>query len=272
MNIHEDKYLQVAKNLARELKIRFPYILGVSICGSVVCGNADEYSDIDLDIWLNDDAKKQWGVKCPLMDCFEKYAIMRETPSNFSFGIGDDYKFDLTILSIDEVEKEEWKVEQKANRNNSMILIDSNDIVKNTLSKKLGVETNAFVNKEKYDVNVPNSKDYYEFYISAYLNYHVPVAIARKSFEQAHLNLTWATNLLIELLWTKYHKYYPYMKSRLFVADNLNEDEKKMLSECQIVKAHNEDDIKRRREIIRELYKLLGYKEITFYHEKLDLS
>lgn len=272
MNEHAENYKKIALEVARELKEKFDSIVGVSICGSVVFGNADEYSDIDIDIWLPDEIYREWIETCPLMDYFEKHSIQRETPHNFSFGIGNNYKFDITILSIKEVEKEEWKIEQKANRNNSIILIDTDDIVKNILDNKLNITPNEFVNKERYDVNTPNSEDYYKFYISAYLNYHVPVAVARNYFEQAHLNLTWATNLLIELLWTKHHRYYPYMKSRNFIQDNLNEEERKLLAECQIVKEHTAEDIKRRRKVIRDLYELLGYEEVTFYHEKIDLS
>lgn len=268
----KNKFMSATIDLSRELKEKFPEILGISISGSVACDNADEYSDIDLDIWLSDEVHQKWLFDCPLMQYFEKYSILRETPSNFSFGIGNEYKFDITILSIGGVEKNEWKIEQKATRHNSVIIVDSDDVVKNLLSKKLNVGFNEFISKEEYDVTVPNSEDYYKFYISAYLNYHIPVAIARKKFEQAHFNLTWATNLLVELLWTIHNRYYPYMKSRWFIVDYLSEEEKSLLAECQFIKEHSEEDVERRRALIRKLYKLLGYEEVTFYHEKLDLS
>lgn len=268
-----EEYKNLAFDLAKGLKENFPEIIGISICGSVACGNSDEYSDIDLDLWLPDKVYKKWLIDCPLMEHFKQYSINRETPHNFSFGIRDDYKFDITILSIDEVREEEWKVEQKANRYNYILIFDTDSRIRNLLDEKLALNEESFGSKERYSAINPNPKEYYHFFISAYLNYNVPIAIVRKKFEQSHLNLTWALNLLLELLWTKHSKFYPYMKSRWFVVDKyLNDEQKELIREAQLIKEYSEEDVKRRRRVLRELYKKLGYNEVIFYHEKVDLS
>ena len=271
---YSEKFKEVAIELTKEIRDVFKDdVLGISISGSLASDSADEFSDIDLDLWLSEETYKKWIVECPLMDYLKEYSPNRETPTNISFLIRDLYKFDLTLLSTDRVKKEVWKIEQKANRMDSIILFDADNIVKNLLNEKIKSESGTFNDKEKYSVTEPNPEEYYIFYISAYLNYHIPVAIAREKFEQAHLNLNWAINLLIELLWIKKIKFFPYMKSRWNLPEKyLNEDEKNLLGDAMVVKDHSKEDVQRRRKILRELFSKLGYKEIKFFHEKVDLS
>ncbi|MEI6058600.1 MAG: nucleotidyltransferase domain-containing protein [archaeon] len=268
----QESYLDLAKSLSEELRKEFPEIVGLGVFGSLSVGTADEYSDIDLDIWLHEDAYIRWICSCPLLRYFEKYSIKRETPSNLSFCISDKYKLDLNLLSIEGVRKEEWKTERKATRYMSIILFDKEDIIKNLLKEKLNTERNNFENKEKYSVTTQNPEEYYLFFISAYLNYFTPLSLARKRFEQAHLNLNWGISLILELQWIKYYNFFPYTKSRWTIVDKFNDNQKDMIREAQLIKDHTENDVQRRRKILRELYSSLGYKEITFDHDKLDLS
>lgn len=269
----QEQYLEKAKELANELKKEFgDEILGITISGSLTYGNADDFSDIDLDLWLTEEVYKKWVVGCPLMDFFSKYGIKRETPTNFSFGVGETHKFDLALLSVERVKQEEWKVEQKADRKKSIILFDKNDIVKNLLNEKIKIKKDPFDTKEKYSVLNPNP-EYYIFYFSAYLNYHVPVAIARKKYDSAHFLINQAINFLFNLLWLDNEDFYPYDKSKLVLFEkHLTKEQYNLLKEAFLLKDFTEEDINRRRKILRELFSKLGYKEVTFYHEKLDLS
>jgi predicted nucleotidyltransferase len=271
---YSEEFKKVAIELTKKIRENFKDdILGISISGSLAYGSADEFSDIDLDLWLPEETYKKWIVECPLMDYLKEYSPNKETPTNISFLIRDLYKFDLTLLSTDRIKKEVWKIEQKANRMNSIILFDTNNIVKNLLNEKIKSEARIFNDKEKYSVTEPNPEEYYIFYISAYLNYHIPVAIARKRFEQAQLNLNWALNLLIELLWVKHIKLFPYMKSRWNILEEyLDKEQIELLREAMVMKDHSKEDIQRRRKVLRELFSKLGYKETKFFHEKLDLS
>jgi hypothetical protein len=269
----QEEYKKIATQLAEELKKNLDEILGVSISGSIISNDADEYSDIDLDIWLSDETYEKWIVDCPLMTLFEKYGIKQETLSNYSFGLNEDYKIDMAILSIDEVRKTEWKIEQKANRYKSIIIFDSEDTIKNLLEEKLGYKNEEFTTKENYSVTIPNPEEYYSFYISAYLNYFIPLSTARGKIEQAHLNLNWTINLLLEIQWIKNKKFFPYTKKKWDVVDKcFNNEQKELIKQAQLIKEYTIYDIKRRRSLLRELYKKLSYEETVFYHGKIDLS
>lgn len=270
---YSEKFKEAALKLAKNLKNKFGEdIIGISIYGSLAYGSADEFSDIDLDIWLPEETYKKWIIECPLIDYLKEYSPNRETPTNLSFCVGDSYKFDLTLLSIEGMVKEPWRVEQKSDRKDSIILFDKEDTIRKILDKMLKIEEEKFYTKEKYSVLNPNP-EYYIFYISAYLNYHVPVAIARKKFEQAHFLINQSILFLLNLLWLKKEKFYPYDKSKWIIVNKyLNEDEKNLLRDSMVVKDHSKEDIQRRRKVLRELFSKLGYKETKFYHEKLDLS
>ncbi|HLC77864.1 MAG TPA: nucleotidyltransferase domain-containing protein [Candidatus Nanoarchaeia archaeon] len=268
---YQSELKSVAANLAKDLKKTFPDITGISLSGSLAAGNADEFSDIDLDIWISEETYQKWMTHCPLMDYLISYSPNRETPSNISFLIDKSYKFDLAILSIDRVKTEEWKVEQKSDRKYSEIIFDSDNLVKDLLNQKTKSKPDSFDAKEKYSVLNPNP-DYYVFYISAYLNYHVPIAIVRNRFEQAHFLLNQSIHFLLNLLWLNNENFYPYDKSKWTIAEKvLNEEQKQLLSDAQLVKEYTAEDIRRRRQLLRDLYAKLGFKEITFYHEKVDL-
>ena len=272
------KYSEILKkeafNFVQKIKKSFgKEIIGISISGSISYGSADEFSDIDLDVWLSEEVYEKWINKCPLVDYLREYNPNQETPTNISFIVKGSYKFDVALLSVERIKKEECKIEQKANRQNSVILLDTDNIIKNLLNEKLKEDKKDFEDKESYSVTDKNSESYYHFYISAYLNYHVPVALTRKRFEQAHLNLNWVINLLIELLWIKNGLFFPYMKSRWAIVEEvLNENQKNLLKDAQVIKEYDEEDVKRRRKLLRELYSDLGYQEIRFYHDKVDLT
>lgn len=265
-------FKEIAKEIANQLIKEFPEISGISLCGSIALGNSDEFSDIDLDVWLPNNVYKKWSEKCPLMDFFKEYSINRETPTNFSFCVKEKYKIDMALLSVEEMLSKEWKVEQKADRKYSQILYDKNDSIKALLTTKLKSSKGIFNSKEEYSIYDP-SPSYYKFYISAYLNYHVPVALARNRIEQAHFLINQAVHYLINLLWIEKEDFYPYDKSKWLVIDNhLNDEQKGLIKESMKIIDFSEEDVKRRRKSLRELYKRLGYEEISFYHEKIDLS
>ena len=263
-----------AKKMIGGLKLKFPEIVGASISGSISMGLADKYSDIDIDIWLDSETFSKWikEESCPLLEYLKEYNVYRELPTNLSF-IKGDYKFDLALLSIEEIKKDKWKIEQKANRKNSIIVYDKEDIIKELIKEKTRNEEIVFREKEKYSNESPCSNEYYNFFISAYLNYNAPIAIARKKYEQAHLNLNRTIQLICEYLWARSQGHYPYPKSFWAITNKvLDQESKKLLSEAILAKENSEEDINRRRKLLQEFCKLNDIPTIKFYHHLVDLS
>ena len=263
-----------AEKIIEELRERYSCILGLSISGSISLGLADEFSDIDIDVWLNEEDFKIWEIEetCPLIEHFSCHDINREMPTNFSF-IKGGYKFDIAIHSVERVRRDVWKIEQKANRKSSIIVHDTNNIIKElirqkTENKKINLET-----KEKYSSESPCSEEYYNFFISAYLNYFCPLSVARKSYEQGHLNLNRLISFILEYLWVKDYGYFPYVKSQwAIVKRRLTGSQQEILKQASLIKFHSEEDVNRRRILLRELCTELNIPITKFYHHKTSLE
>jgi len=252
-----------AKELAEELKENFKEIKGISISGSVADGIADEYSDIDLDIWLSDKTYEIWAKNSPLIEKYRNNQIKRETPVNYTLLVKGK-KFDLTIFSIEKTIEELWRIEQIARRQNSIILYDPENHVKNSLSKKICWinEGEMFCNKEK---NTKLSIDFYHFFINAYIDYFVPIALKREQYIQANIDLDFALNLILEYACIINKNFYPDTKSKWAHASKyLDKDIIDTLSEAKLIKSHSSLEIKRRSDLLKKVISDLKIPTIEF--------
>jgi predicted nucleotidyltransferase len=71
-NIKAAELIKIAKKVA-DILIRFPYVRGIAISGSLSKNYADEYSDIDLFIIT---AKNRLWIARTIMHCFKKLAFL----------------------------------------------------------------------------------------------------------------------------------------------------------------------------------------------------
>ena len=255
--------------LVEELKENFKDIGGISLSGSVAQGRADEYSDIDLDIWLYDDKYVGWLENCPLLTFYEKHSIKQECPANYVFIKGDN-KFDLTLFSIEQTKKEDWRIEQKGRRTDSIIIFDPHGVVKEILDEKTFHSLGEDYNNKELDAKF--SLKFYSFMINAYLGYFVPVSSKRKQYEQANLDLDFALILLLEYIYLKKGLFFPDNKSKWQIVNTLDKDLAEQFSEAKLIREHSVLEIKRRRKILYDLCLRLGLSREKFSHHKIDLE
>lgn len=262
------KVLQkMAISFAEELKTIFPEIIGISISGSVAGGYADDYSDIDLDIWLENDDYEKWSKNSPLIEKFNNYKIKKETSSNYTL-IRKNRKFDLTLFSIKRTKEAVWRIEQKARRQNSIIVHDQQNMIKNLLTKKILFSLSDNFNDKENDIKL--SRDFYPFFIGAYVNYFVPIAIKRKQIEQAHINLDFAINLLLEYVCIKNNKFFPDVKSKWqYASKYLPLSTLAKLREAKLVKSYKVKEIERRRTLLNEVSLELKIPKVKFTNPNL---
>ncbi|WP_436875091.1 nucleotidyltransferase domain-containing protein [Mammaliicoccus sciuri] len=97
-------------------------ILAAFYGGSLARNDSDIYSDIDLRIVINDDAKSEIFI-CEFIDLFENILFIEEKTSNFSvLHLVDLLKIDVFIFYKDELTPSIWM-------NNIYILKDDNDFL-----------------------------------------------------------------------------------------------------------------------------------------------
>ncbi|MBP7708091.1 hypothetical protein KA107_00260 [Candidatus Pacearchaeota archaeon] len=263
------KLYKNGEEMCNFLKNRFPVIQGLSISGSISFNLEDDYSDIDIDIWLGEEDYESWRTECPLMELFKKEDIKKEQASNYSF-VRDGFKYDFTLISIKGIMKEDWSIEQRFKRSKSYILQDPSGIVLRILQLKTAFSWDVFDSKDR---DVKMSIDFYSFYIGAYLNYFTPIAIKRKQYEQANFDIDFAINLFLEYLFIRNKSFYPHNKSKWVLGEKfLSVEDRKLLSECKLIKEHSLKEIKRRRDIIKDLCSNQNLTLINFTHHKGSLN
>ena len=266
--INSEVLKKTAIIFADELKRKFSQIKGISISGSVAEGVADKYSDIDLDIWLSDSDYESWVKECPLVEEYGEYELRKETPSNYTL-LRDNFKFDFTLFSIEKTKEAIWRIEQLARRQNSIIIHDPENHVSAILhTKTLLIKSKNFEQKE---CDKKFSNEFYTFFIGAYINYFTPIEIKRGNFEQAHIDLDFAINLLLEYSFILKDSFFPEVKSKWTYAVKLfNKSVLDKLRDAKLVLAYNISDIERRRKILNEILVDLSIPSVSFSNHHLD--
>src|SRR3989344_3499951 len=248
-----ERYKESAKEIAEILKSKYPEIIGVSISGSVSKDMADEYSDLDIDIWLSREGYKKWTENCPLKDDFKRYGINSESPVCHTF-IKDKIKYDTVLFSVEDIKNQDWRIEQKERRTNSIILIDTNKTVENLLQEKTKFELSSnFINKEN-DLHL--NEDFHRWLISVYIDYFPKVALKRGQLEQAHHDLDIAFSSVLNYMYFKNNSFHTEHKSKWTYAEKfMSKELKNVLKEAKLVKEYSTEDIKRRINLLNKCCK-----------------
>lgn len=254
---------------SKELQNNFKKIKGISVSGSVSSGYADEYSDIDIDIWLSNRNYKEWAKHCPLMGKYKNF-IKQETSSNYTITI-DGTKYDVSLFSIEKSRRDIWRLEQIERRQNSIILFDTAGTVKNILKDKISISRGYQLSSKEVDSKLSNN--FYPFFINAYLNYFTPIAIKRQQFIQAHLDLNFAIYLLLEYVCVKNNRFFPDTKSKWNVASAfLKPSIIIKFKKAQLIKSYDEEEIHRRRKLLNEISSYLEIKKIVFFNPNISIE
>jgi predicted nucleotidyltransferase len=209
-------------------------VIGITLCGGLSRGYADELSEIDLYIYLEDNVYIDW------------IAGMGPLPQSDALWNGN--YIDIEFLSFEKEFKEEWDLIKKWDASYNVILFDPEAKIKALLNKK-----DVFSSQEKFHCL---SKAFGKcMYIG---NLVILQWIKRGDSISANRLITNALSGLIDLVFLANDEYPPYEKWALNYSYSLKwlpKDWKKKISEILLTKEISIKEAERRHGLFVELYK-----------------
>ncbi|MFX0039757.1 MAG: nucleotidyltransferase domain-containing protein [Promethearchaeota archaeon] len=244
-----NEMMENAKKIANDISTKAG-VIGITLCGGLSRGYADELSEIDLNIYLEDDVYNDW--------------ITGMGPLPHSDALWNDNYIDIEFLSFDKEFKEEWDLIKKWDASYNVILYDPEDKIKALLNKK-----DVFSSQEKFHcLSKAFGKCMYigNLVVLQWINRGDPIS-ANQLITNALLGLT-------SLVFLANDEYPPYEKWALNYSYSLKwlpKDWKKRVSEVLLTKEISIKEAERRRALFIELYKDCWEKVVGKESRDLEL-
>ncbi|MFX1419923.1 MAG: nucleotidyltransferase domain-containing protein [Promethearchaeota archaeon] len=228
-----EEILEEAKKIANELS-RENGIVGITLCGGLSRGYADELSEIDLNIYLEDNVYNDWIIG------------MGPVPHGDALWKGN--YVDIDFFSFEKEKIEEWGLIKKWDASYNVILFDPEAKIEALFNKK-----DVFSSQEKFHCL---SKSFEKcMYIGSlvslqWINRGDPIA--------ANQLISNALSGLIDLVFLANDEYPPYEKWALNYSYSLKwlpQDWRKRISEIILTKELSIKEAERRRDLFIKLYK-----------------
>ncbi|MFX1390440.1 MAG: DUF4037 domain-containing protein [Promethearchaeota archaeon] len=222
-----------AKKIASELSMEMG-VLGITISGGISRGYADDFSEIDLNIYLEEDVYNNW--------------ILGMGPVPHGDALWKGKYVDLDFLSLKKEIEEEWSLIKKWDASYNKILFDPEGKIEQLFNKK-----DIFSSREKFEC----VSEYFEkcMYIG---NLVVLQWISRGDPLAANQLINNAISSLISMVFFANDEYPPYEKWALNYSYSLKwlpNQWKIRLSDIIITKEISIEEAKRRHILFIELYK-----------------
>jgi len=228
-----EEMMENAKKIADDIS-KEDGVIGITLCGGLSRGYTDELSEIDLDVYLEDDIYKVW--------------IIGMGPVPHSDALWEDNYVDIEFLSFDKEIKDEWDLIKKWDASYNVILFDPEAKIEALFNKK-----DVFSSQEKfYCLSKSFGKCMYigNLVILQWINRGDPIA--------ANQLINNALSGLINLVFLANDEYPPYEKWALNYSYSLKwlpKDWKKKISEILLTKEISIKEAERRRGLFVDLYK-----------------
>ncbi len=228
-----DEMLDKAKKIANELA-REGGVIGITLCGGLSRGYADELSEIDLNVYLENEVYNDWITG------------IGPIPQNDTLWKGN--YIDVEFISFENEIKENWDLPKKWDASYNVMLFDP--------EKKIEVlfkDKDVFTSIEKFQC----LSEYFEkcvyignIVILQWINRGDPLA--------ANQLINSAISGLIGLVFLANDEYPPYEKWALNYSYSLKwlpKDWKRRISEIILTKEISFKEVERRRDLFVKLYK-----------------
>jgi len=228
-----DEILDKAKKIANELA-REGGVIGITLSGGLSRGYADELSEIDLNVYLENEVYNDWITG------------MGPIPHNDALWKGN--YVDVEFFSFENEIKENWDLTKKWDASYNIILFDPDKKI-----KALFYEKDVFTSQEEYQCILQNFEKC--MYIG---NLVILQWIKRGDPLAANQLISSAISSLISLAFLANNEYPPYEKWALNYSYSLKwlpKDWKKRISEIILTKQISVEEVERRRELFIKLYK-----------------
>jgi hypothetical protein len=230
------KYLEMlddAKKIAQELS-KEKGVLGITISGGISRGYADELSEIDLNIYLEDNVYNDW--------------ISGLGPVPHGDALWNGKYVDLDFLSYQKELDKEWGIVKKWDSSYNVIIYDPEGKIERLFNIK-----DIFTSKEKFEC----VSEYFEkcLYMG---NLVVLQWINRGDALSANHLINHAISSLVSMVFFANNEYPPHKKWALNYSYSLKwlpTNWKKRISDILLTNELTIEEAKRRREIFIKLYK-----------------
>lgn len=233
------EYSRIVKEYAKKIS-EYNGVIGVVVGGGIGRGYSDEFSDIDLYVFLDVKTYRIWKKKGPIPEGDHYYK---------------EYWIETEFFDYEKEVKTVWRIEDRWERKNHIILFDANSKINDLYKKKL-----IFTQKEKQDM-YEEIYDKTAWYIAELPN----TWIKRGDLAQAHYVMNKGIDWIIEYVFLQNNYFTPWGKWKIhyaFLMDKLPSDFKKNILEAMKIKEFTEKDVFRRQRILIKILKQLElYKD-----------
>lgn len=227
--------MKLAKKYAKEISFH-KGIIGITIGGGLARGYVDEFSDIDLNIYLDSRTFHMWkNKKCPVI-------------------LGDHYwkgqLSEIEIYDYQEEKKRDWTLQERWEKKSEIIFKDTNSKIKNLLKEKIIWKDGEKSSSLKF------IKEMSEWYVTE-LAWHW---IKRGDIVQSHYVLNHSIDWILDYVLIKNNQFIPFAKWKVhyaLLAKNKPNNFNKQIRECMKIKEFNEKDVLRRQKVLLSLLKNL---------------
>lgn len=231
-----DEYLKIAKEYVKKISSN-KGVIGVAVGGGLGRGHSDEFSDVDIFVYLTDKGYNKWSKNPPLR------------VGSFKRG---KCTVDIEIFNFNKENnpKKSWKIEDRWERQSHFTLFDTNKKVEKLLKEKCVWEKGERQNLLK---ELLKKCEWYLWISGTF--------IKRGDLKQAQYHLNIVIDWILDIVFLKNNHFIPWSKWKLHYALLMKKkpkDFEKNLKEAMKLKSFDEKDIRRRTKAINKI--LRGFK------------
>jgi predicted nucleotidyltransferase len=232
------KFRQIAEGLVSEVS-SFEGVAGIVFIGGLVRGFADRFSDVDIIVFLS---RKDEGLRKRIRD----------------LGLDVEKRFgvdaDLEVHFLEDFKRRKWDEVDRWEFSRAEIVFDPKGEVKKVFGEKLRVRKGFWIRR------IVVCGEYLKWYCcppKADVGTVAECWVERGDLVSAHYCLTYATDLLVRIVFALNREFLPAPKWRIFYSYGLGwlpENYRELLGEALLVKSFSVEDFGRRLGAIRELW------------------
>ena len=233
-NLNEE-FIKIAENYVNRISA-YKEVIGIAVGGGIGRGHSDEYSDVDIYVYLTSKGYKKWKKNPPIR--VGSYKRGKRTVEIEIF----DYDFESKS-------KKPWKIEDRWERNHHIVLFDIDNKVKRLLKRKCVWEKSE---KERLLKQQLMRAEWYLWVAEDFVN--------RGDNVQAHYTANVVIDWIMDIIFLKNNYFIPWPKWKyhyVTLIKNKPKNFERRFKEAMKIKSFQDKDVKRRIRILNKIWKEL---------------
>ncbi len=225
------EYLEIAKKYAKKI-FSYSGVVGIAVGGGIGRDHSDEFSDIDLYVYLTSEEYQRW---------------MKNPPIKIGSRKRGKYTIEIEIFDYAKENKSEepWKIEDRWERQHHIVLYDTKSKVKNLLKNK-----NRWEKGEKEEL-LDELQKRASWYIELPEDF-----IERGDIAQAHYLINVVIDWIFDIVFLKNNYFIPWPKWKLHYALLIKKkpmDFEERIKSAMEIKSFDKKDVLRRIKILNKI-------------------